>query len=104
MSKLKVTPEYLEKLAAKQAEAAAADLEAAKPPAETQKWIWVTHGVMSGFSNVAGSAAESSRRAAAEALQQVSLDLAAKLRTGKQVYTAVDEETGQNLDKQMSDK
>lgn len=98
---LKVTPEYLEKLAVKQDQAAATDLDAAKPTVEVGKWTWVTHGVMSGFSNEAAAKVVESRFAASQALSQVSLDLAAKLRTGKTVYTAVDQETSQNLNSQM---
>jgi uncharacterized protein YukE len=104
MANLDVTPEYLEKLAKKQDDAATEASAAAAAADGTGTWCWVNHGVISGASNSAFGGAESARSAAGKALRQASVDLAAKLRTAKETYTGVDDDLSKPVDKQVLPK
>jgi Excreted virulence factor EspC, type VII ESX diderm len=104
MANLTVTPEYLEKIAKRQDEAASEAAGAASAAAGTGSACWLTHGVISGSSNSSIGDTESARQAAGNAIKQASVDLATKLRTAKETYTAVDSELGGNLDKQVLSK
>lgn len=104
MANLSVTPEYLDKLAKKQDDAASAAAEAATTATGVSTSCWVTHGVISGSSNGAFGTTADARKAAGETLQKASADLAGKLRTAKLTYQGVDEDLSENLDKQILPK
>ncbi|SPM43461.1 ESX-1 secretion-associated protein EspC [Mycobacterium numidiamassiliense] len=104
MADLVVTPTHLDKLAATQDQAAAQATTAASAGSNVQVAAWVTHGVISGVSNVAFTGAAAARQKTAEAVSKASTELAAKLRTAKAVYTGTDDEAGQNIDRQVLDR
>lgn len=104
MANLSVTPEYLDKLAKKQDDAASAAAEAASTATGVSTSCWLTHGVISGSSNGAFGTTADARKAAGETIRDAAADLAAKLRTAKITYQGVDEELGGNLDKQILSK
>jgi uncharacterized protein YukE len=101
MASLKVTPDYLEKLAKSQDEASKTAGDAATAASKIEVAVWVTHGVISGVSNSAFTAAEKARQGAGKNISTASSDLAAALRTASQTYEKVDEELSGNLDKQV---
>jgi uncharacterized protein YukE len=104
MANLAVTPDYLEKLAKSQDQASKTAGEAATAAAKIEVAVWVTHGVISGVSNSAFTAAEKVRRSAAGNISTATSDLAAKLRTAGQTYANVDDELRGNIDKQVLPK
>lgn len=101
MANLTVTPGYLEKLAKSQDEASKTAGDAATATSKIEVAVWVTHGVISGVSNSAFTAAEKARQGAGNNIKTASSDLAAKLRTANQTYEKVDNELSGNLDKQV---
>lgn len=101
MANLAVTPDYLEKLAKSQDEASKTAGDAATAASKTEVAVWVTHGVISGVSNSAFTAAEKARQGAGNNIKTATSDLAAKLRTASQTYVSVDDELSGNLDKQV---
>ncbi|MGF2947291.1 ESX-1 secretion-associated protein [Mycobacterium sp. Lab-001] len=103
MADLAVTPEYLEKLAKKQDDASGKASDAATAAAKIETAVWVTHGVISGVSNSAFTAAEKVRANAGKNIATAASDLAAKLRTADTVYAGVDEDLGASIDKQVLD-
>ncbi|OBG75005.1 hypothetical protein A5714_06820 [Mycobacterium sp. E2462] len=103
-TEFKVSPSILETLARNQTDAAKDAQAAADAVSGTGSDCWVTHGVISGSSNGAFDAIETSRKAAGSALANASSGLAAKLRAAKQAYEGVDGELADNLNKQMLDK
>lgn len=104
MASMNVTADYLEKLAKKQDDAATEAAAAASAADGTGTSCWLTHGVISGASNSAIGGVESARSSAGKALRQASVDLAAKLRTAKEVYAGVDDDLSKNVDKQVLPK
>jgi hypothetical protein len=104
MANLSVTPDYLDKLAKRQDDAAGAAAEAASTATGVGTACWITHGVISGSSNGAFGTAADARKAAGDTIRKASADLAAKLRTAKITYEGVDDDLGGNLDKQMLSK
>lgn len=104
MANLNVNPEYLEKLAKKQDDAATEASAAATAAAGIGTWCWVNHGVISGASNGAFGDGESARTAAGNALRQASVDLAAKLRAAKETYRGVDDDLSKNVNTQVRPK
>ncbi len=101
MANLAVTPDYLEKLAKSQDEASNTAGDAATAASKIEVAVWVTHGVISGVSNSAFTAAEKARQGAGKNVSTATSDLAAKLRTAGQTYKSVDDELSGNLDKQV---
>jgi hypothetical protein len=104
MANLAVTPQALGKLATTQDQAANQAGTAAAAASNLEVQVWVSHGIVSGFSNVAFTKAEAARRAVGEAMKNSSTELAEKLRNAKAVYQSTDESTSQNLDKQVVDR
>ncbi|BBZ46760.1 ESX-1 secretion-associated protein [Mycobacterium parmense] len=104
MANLAITPDYLEKLAKKQDDASSKARDAATAASGIETAVWVTHGVISGVSNSAATAAEGVRRGAANNIATAASDLAAKLRTAAQTYTGVDQDTSENLNKQVHER
>ncbi|OBI59772.1 ESX-1 secretion-associated protein [Mycobacterium sp. E796] len=101
MANLTVTPDYLEKLAKSQDQASTTAGDAATATSKIEVAVWVTHGVISGVSNSAFTAAEKARQGAGNNIKTAASDLAAALRTAGKTYAAVDEELSGNLDKQV---
>ncbi len=101
MAELTVTPDYLEKIAKRQDDAAAEASGAATAHSGVGSNCWLTHGVISGPSNLAVSTAEEACTAATNTCKKACADLAAKLRTARQAYAGVDAELGGNMDKQV---
>ena len=104
MADLTVDPDYLERLAKKQDDASGKAADAATAAAKIETAVWVTHGVISGVSNSAFTAAENVRRNAGKNIATAASDLAAKLRTAHTAYADVDSDLGANLDKQVLDR
>jgi hypothetical protein len=104
MADVTVTPEHLDKLATAQDQAATQAGTAASAAAGLEVDCWVSHGVVSGASNVAFTKAAEARKSTGEAMSKASTELAAKLRTAKKVYNTTDDQAGKNLDKQMLDR
>lgn len=102
MSNLNVNPDYLEKLATYQDQAAAKSASAATAADGSPPSLWWTHGVISGFSNMSAGDVVGQRRAAGAALAKAATDLAAKLRAAAQTYASVDVELRENLDNQIT--
>jgi len=101
MSNLEVQPEYLKGLAKEQDAASSKAGDAAKAAEHISLEVWLTHGLISTYSNMAATRTEISRREAGEALATAFSDLAAKLRTADDAYRTVDEEMAENLNKQV---
>jgi len=104
MADLSVTPEYLEKLAKKQDDASGKASEAATAASKIETAVWVTHGVISGVSNSAFTAAEQVRSNAGKNIATAASDLAAKLRAADTVYAGVDDDSSVNISKQVLDR
>ena len=104
MAGVSVDPEYLKELAGYQQKAEEKSVAGAKATDSTPTQLWVTHGVMSGHSNNAGGGCIAARRAAGGAIAKAAADLAAKLRTTAETYTAVDDDLSKNLNTQMLSK
>ncbi|WP_051465108.1 ESX-1 secretion-associated protein [Mycobacterium genavense] len=79
MSDLVVTPNYLDRLATIQRQTSDNSATAAAVAKGIGDEVWVTHGIVSGPSNVALADAESARRSVIEAMQTASRQLADKL-------------------------
>ncbi|CDO88005.1 hypothetical protein AWC29_02345 [Mycobacterium triplex] len=103
MADLAVTPEHLDSLATKQDQAATQATTAASAGSNVEVATWVTHGVVSGVSNVAFTKAAAARKKTADAMSKASTELAGKLRTAKAVYGSADDEAGKSIDKQLLD-
>ena len=101
MANLAVTPATLATLATTQDTAANQAHTAGSAAANLKVQVWVSHGVVSGASNVAFTNAEAARRSVADALKKSSTELAEKLRTAKTVYQTTDDHTATNLDQQI---
>jgi uncharacterized protein YukE len=104
MAELEVDPRDLEDMAKKQDGAAEKSGEAKGVTSGVETAVWVTHGVISGASNTAFTAAEKVRRGAAHNIEQASIDLAAKLRAAKETYEGVDADLSANIKKQVLDR
>ncbi|WAC89805.1 type VII secretion target [Mycobacterium sp. Aquia_213] len=104
MADLAVTPEHLDTLATKQDQAATQATTPASAGANVEVATWVTHGVVSGVSNVAFTKAAAARKKTADAMSQASTKLAGKLRTAKAVYGSADGEASENIDRQLLDR
>jgi Excreted virulence factor EspC, type VII ESX diderm len=98
---LAVTPEYLDTLAAMQDQAADKAGSAATAASDLSGKLWLSHGIASGASNLAFSNAEEARQAAGNAIKKASTELAVKLRAASDAYQATDDQTGENIDKQV---
>lgn len=74
--------------------------------AETKKIedVGLNHGLYSSESNSAFVSTEAQRRAASAAIGLAIVDLKTKLAAAALAYSTVDEELGENLDKQMLDR
>ena len=101
MFELAVTTGYLANLETTQDEAADKAGSAAMVASNLKSELWVSHGVISGASNVAFTNAEAARRAAGEAMKKASTDLAVKLRAARDAYGRTDEQAGQHIDQQL---
>ncbi|MBY0441963.1 MAG: ESX-1 secretion-associated protein [Mycobacteriaceae bacterium] len=101
MADVEITTEHLNQLADKQDQAAAGSGEAAMTASDMKTNLWVSHGVASGPSNDAFTKAERARRHAGIALQNASAALAEKLRTAAAAYTSTDQQTSDNINKQL---
>ncbi|WP_084298600.1 type VII secretion target [Mycobacterium genavense] len=77
MADLAVTPEHLDSLAIKQDQAATQATTAASAGSNVEIATWVTHGVISGVSNVAFTKAAAARKKTADAMSKASTDLPA---------------------------
>lgn len=104
MADLIVTPEHLDTLATKQDQAAAQATSAASAGSNVEVATWVTHGIISGASNVAFTKAAAARKKTAEAVSKASTDLAGKLRTAKSVYGSADDAASESIDRQLLDR
>ncbi|MCV7408882.1 hypothetical protein AWC05_07210 [Mycobacterium florentinum] len=104
MADLAVTPEHLDTLAKKQDQAATQATTAASAGSNVEVATWVTHGIISGASNVAFTRAAAARKKTADAVSKASTDLAGKLRTAKTVYGSADGEASENIDRQLLDR
>jgi hypothetical protein len=103
MTDLAVTPEHLDSLATKQDQAATQATTAASAASNMEVATWVTHGIISGASNIAFTKAAAARKKTADTMSQASTGLAGKLRTAKAVYGNADDEAGRSIDKQLLD-
>ncbi|HTX96061.1 MAG TPA: type VII secretion target [Mycobacterium sp.] len=103
MADLTVTSEHLDKLATTQDQASTQAAAAASAGSNVEVACWVTHGIVSGASNVSFTAA-AARKKTVEAMSKASTELAGKLRTAKTAYRSTDDETGKNIDKQVLDR
>ncbi|KKC02630.1 ESX-1 secretion-associated protein [Mycobacterium nebraskense] len=101
MADVAVTPEHLANLATAQDQASTQAGTAASAASNLEVAVWVSHGVVSGASNVAFTKAAAARQKTGEAMSAASTELAEKLRTAKAVYETTDEQSGKNLDKQV---
>ncbi|MHA7652237.1 type VII secretion target [Mycobacterium sp. ML4] len=104
MTELTVSPTILATLARNQTDAAAYAQAGADALSGTGKDCWVSHGVISGASNVAFDTIEGIRQATGTAFADASLGLAAKLQAADAAYGGVDEELADNLQSQMRDR
>jgi hypothetical protein len=103
MADLAVTPEHLDSLATKQDQAATQATTAASAGSNVKVATWVSHGIISGASNVAFTNAAEARKKIADTMSQASTGLAGKLRTAKAVYGGADDAAGKSIDKQLRD-
>jgi hypothetical protein len=103
MTDLAVTPEHLDSLAKKQDQAASQATTAASAGANVEAATWVSHGIISGASNMAFTKAAAARKKTADAMSTASTGLAGKLRTAKAVYGSADDAAGKSIDKQLRD-
>jgi hypothetical protein len=101
MTYLTVDPKYLKELAKKQDRASAKAGSAAEATSEASKWVWWTHGVISGASNAGVANAEAARRAAGEAMEKTAAHLGLTLRKAAEAYEGTDQDAAENLDKQV---
>ncbi len=101
---LKVTPENLEKYAKKQDAASSKAAEAAAATSGLGTSVWLSHGVISGVSNVTFSDAQTVRSAACGKISAAAHSLAEKLRSAKATYEGIDAQLADNLNKQVLDK
>ncbi|MEE6136356.1 type VII secretion target [Mycobacterium sp. 050128] len=104
MMNLNVDPTHLANLAKRQDAVAATAVNAAKTTDTVAQWLWITHGVISWGSNIAGGGLVNQRRAAGLALAKAAADLSAKLRAAEETYQGVDGELRENLDDQAQPK
>ncbi|SOX53208.1 ESX-1 secretion-associated protein [Mycobacterium ahvazicum] len=104
MTDLAVTPEHLDNLATKQDQASTQAKTAGSAGSNVEVAVWVTHGVISGTSNVAFTKAAAARKKTADAMSKASTGLAGKLRTAKAVYGSADDEAGKSIDRQLLDR
>ncbi|MBY0443050.1 MAG: ESX-1 secretion-associated protein [Mycobacteriaceae bacterium] len=104
MANVTVDPDYLEKLAKLQDEAAEGSAQAGELTDGISRTVWTTHGVVSHVSNHEITAAENSRATAAQNISDASARLAATLRPTAQTYAGVDTGLGWNLDRQVRDR
>ncbi len=104
MADVAVTPEHLNKLATAQEQASTQAGTAASAAANLEVAVWVSHGVVSGASNVAFTKAAAARQKTGQAMSTASTELAGKLRTAKSVYQSTDEQSSKNIDKQVLDR
>lgn len=101
MADVEITTEHLSQLADKQDQAAAGSGAAAVAAANMKTKVWVSHGVASGPSNDAFTRAERARRHAGNTLQKASAALAEKLRAAAEAYVSTDQQTSDNINKQL---
>ncbi|OBH39605.1 hypothetical protein A5692_00535 [Mycobacterium sp. E342] len=104
MADVTVTPGHLEELATTQDQASTQAGTAASAASGLETAVWVTHGVVSWYSNLAFTKAAEARKSTGEAMSKASTELAEKLRTAKKVYASTDEQAGKNIDKQVLDR
>ncbi|CQD21604.1 ESX-1 secretion-associated protein EspC [Mycobacterium europaeum] len=104
MADLIVTPEHLKKLATAQDQAATRASTAGTAGDNIKAAVWVTHGIVSGASNVAFTNAAAARKSTAEAMSKASTELSGKLRTARAVYQSADDETSRNIDAQVLER
>jgi Excreted virulence factor EspC, type VII ESX diderm len=104
MADVTVTPEHLDKLATAQDQASTQAGTAASAADGLEVDLWVSHGVVSGASNVAFTKAAAARKSTGDAMSKASTELAGKLRTAKGVYATTDDQAGENIDKQVLDR
>ncbi|BBY03369.1 ESX-1 secretion-associated protein [Mycobacterium seoulense] len=103
MADVTVTPVHLEQLATTQDQASTQAGTAASAASGLEVDVWVTHGVVSWYSNLAFTKAADARKSTGDAMSKASTELADKLRTAKRVYASADEQAGKNIDKQVLD-
>lgn len=104
MADLHVIPGHLNELAAKQDEMAGGAEQAAATTANLKSAVWVSHGVVSEYSNRWFGRAEAARNDALKSLQQECVDLAAALRATGAAYENLDQQAGENINNQVLDR
>lgn len=103
MADVTVTPAHLDRLATAQDQASTQAGTAASAASGLETDVWVSHGVVSWYSNLAFTKAADARKSTGDAMGKASTELADKLRTAKKVYASTDEQAGKNIDKQVLD-
>jgi len=101
MNNLVVSADYLEKIASTQDDAAQSLGSAATAPSGTSDQVWITHGVICGPCANAMAEAEGVRSDVVKAVQAYSASLAGKLRAAEAMYQSTDQQSGENLNKQV---
>ncbi|SOX53211.1 ESX-1 secretion-associated protein [Mycobacterium ahvazicum] len=101
--KLDATPQHIVALATAQESAAAQALRAGATGSNLRDAVWVTHGVISGASNVAFTKASAARAKTAEAVSKTAAALAQKLQTAKNAYQNTDEAMSNSLAAQFAE-
>jgi hypothetical protein len=101
MDDLIVETEHLKTLSTVQNQTALKEAAAAAAATNLSTSVWVSHGVISGASNVAFTKAADARRHAGEALQGASSQTADNLVTAKNLYEKMDEQAAANINKQI---
>jgi Excreted virulence factor EspC, type VII ESX diderm len=103
MADVVVTSEHLDTLATTQDQASTQAGAAASAASNLEVQVWVSHGVISGASNIAFAKAAAARQSTGDAMSKASTKLAEKLRIAKSVYQSTDDQSGKNLNKQVLD-
>lgn len=104
MANVAVTPAHLDKLATAQDQASTQAGTAASAASSLEVDVWVSHGVVSWYSNLAFTKAADARKSTGDAMGKASTELADKLRTAKKVYEKTDDQAGENIDQQVLDR
>ncbi|UXA07113.1 ESX-1 secretion-associated protein [Mycobacterium sp. SMC-2] len=101
MADVAVTPAHLDRLATAQDQASTQAGTAASAASGLETEVWVSHGVVSWYSNLAFTKAANARKSTGDAMSKSSTELADKLRTAKKVYASTDQQAGEAIDKQV---
>lgn len=101
MADVVITSEHLNTLATTQDQASTQAGAAATAASNLEVQAWVSHGVISGASNIAFAKAAAARQSTGQAMSTASTELALKLRTAKEAYETTDEQSGKTLNKQV---